>query len=467
MEQKLGVKGYCAYGIGQACDTIPYCMFYTYFVYYLTDVVGLSPAVSGLVSLIGVCWDGITDPIVGYLSDRTRNPKGRRRPWMIKTIVPEAVIVFMLFAPFEFSSTATATVYYIVISILFWTLYTTYVIPYMSLAAEMTSDYKERNYLRVYNMIFGGIFMLFCTSGPQVVCTWAANNGMSLRDAWGVSGAIFGAIALIFGFICCVATRGAEKPATEEILNQDEGIIQVIKETMKIKSYRILCIAVVLFFIGDIACSTAGVYFLTYVCGLDSNQQALYFLVYSLAYVGMVPLDGIMMNKLGKKKAINYSMIFLFIMGVAAFLLKIHTLLGACILVTLTMFTVSMLFTAYVALAYDVAELDEYINGKRREGSLVSIVSFAQKLGSAIGTYVCGIILTIIGYDATLAVQSETTVSGILALVTLLPAFAGLVFFLIMLKFPIGPKEYECILQANADKKAGRPVDESGFKNCL
>lgn len=72
---KIDFKTNAAYGIGQACDTIPYCMFYTFFIYFLTDNVGLSPMVAGAVSLIAVCWDGITDPIVGYLSDHSKNQR--------------------------------------------------------------------------------------------------------------------------------------------------------------------------------------------------------------------------------------------------------------------------------------------------------------------------------------------------------------------------------------------------------
>lgn len=47
MEKKLGFRQYMAYGIGQAGDTIPYCMYFTYFIFFLTDVVGLSPPSRG------------------------------------------------------------------------------------------------------------------------------------------------------------------------------------------------------------------------------------------------------------------------------------------------------------------------------------------------------------------------------------------------------------------------------------
>ena len=202
---KIDLRTNLAYGIGQAGDTIPYCMFYTFFLYFLTDNVGLSPMLAGTISLIAVCWDGITDPIVGYLSDHTRCRYGRRRPWLIASIFPLGIVVFLIFAPF-----GNSPVYFLLMAMLFWTLYTSYVIPYMSLGSELTTDYNGRNYVRMFNMIVGGLFMLLCTSGPSAVQAWGIEHGFSDRGAWGISGGIFGLLTIICGLICWMATRGKE-----------------------------------------------------------------------------------------------------------------------------------------------------------------------------------------------------------------------------------------------------------------
>lgn len=68
------------YGIGTAGDSVPYNLFFTYFLFFLTDVAGVNPAVAGIISFIAVMWDAVTDPAVGFLSDNTKNPNGRRRP---------------------------------------------------------------------------------------------------------------------------------------------------------------------------------------------------------------------------------------------------------------------------------------------------------------------------------------------------------------------------------------------------
>lgn len=466
---KFDLKTNFAYGIGQAGDTIPYCMFYTYFVYYLTDVVGLSPMVAGAVSLVAVCWDGITDPVVGFLSDHSKNPRGRRRPWMIKSIFPLAIVVFLLFAPFDFSSDTLATIYYLVVAVLFWTLYTTYVIPYMSLGAELTSDYNGRNYVRMFNMILGGLFMLLCTSGPMTVWSWGAEKGLSDRAAWGVSGAIFGMLALICGLICFFATKGKEMPKEEiaELPEEKESIIVVLKETFSIKAYRQLCCMTFFIMIGYIVAGTAVVYLLVYNCGMTDAQQSVFWIVYAVAYVVMVPIGSAIANRLGKKASFFVGQIITVSACVVFFFTGIWTFTAAVIYITIYQFGSTVFWTNYLAFAYDCAEVDEYKTGKRREGSLCAIVSFAQKIGSGIGTYCTGALLVFCGYDANAAVQTDSALTGICGLCTLAPAISGVIAMIFMIRYPITKKDYERILDAVEAKKSGQAVDEDEFKHCL
>ena len=469
--KKPSIGTYIAYGVGQAGDTIPYCMFYTFFVFFLTDVVGLPPMVAGAVSLVAVCWDGITDPIVGFLSDHTKNPNGRRRPWMIKSILPLAIIIFMLFAPFHFPNTVVATIYYLVIAALFWTLYTTYVIPYMGLGGEITTDYNGRIWIRMSNMIFGGLFMLLCTSGPTVVWSWGTAHGFSDQASWGISGAVFGAIALIFGVISWAATNGTETPLDqlEESAKPDnhESIIQTLKETMHIRSYRQLCIATFFFFIGQIASGVALVYLMIYNCAMSDGQQATFWIIYAVAYTAMVPVGSVLAAKLGKKKAFLLGQAVTVILSICFFIHGIDSF-GSCVLyIIIFQFGSTLYWTTYLAFAYDCVEIDDYVNGKRREGSMCAIVSFAQKFGSAIGTYTVGAMLTAVGYDAMADVQTAHAETGILGLCTLLPAASALIAIILMSRYSVTPEKYDMILTAIEDKTAGREVDESGFKDCL
>ena len=85
---KLSILTKLGYGAGTAGDSIPYTLFFTYFIFYLTDIAGVSAAIAGVISFLAIVWQGITGPVIGYLSDNSTNPKGRRRPLLAKIIVP-------------------------------------------------------------------------------------------------------------------------------------------------------------------------------------------------------------------------------------------------------------------------------------------------------------------------------------------------------------------------------------------
>lgn len=79
------------YAAGDLGISIAYFAVGFFFLFYLTDLVGLSPAVAGTVVLIGKLWDGVNDPIIGVLVDRTRSRHGRKRAYLLYGAVPFAL----------------------------------------------------------------------------------------------------------------------------------------------------------------------------------------------------------------------------------------------------------------------------------------------------------------------------------------------------------------------------------------
>ncbi|MCQ2546451.1 MAG: MFS transporter [Clostridia bacterium] len=463
---KSKIGSYIAYGVGQAPDTVPYCMFYTYFVYFITDVVGLTPMMAGAISLIAIIWDGLSCPVIGVLNDRSKNPKGRRRSWMLKAIPLEFLAVILLFQPFEISSQWLACGFYLIITIGLWTTYNCYVIPYAGLGADITEDANGRMIVRMSNMIFGGVYMLLCTSGPQVVADWATTNGMSERTAWGISGFIFSTMALIIGFICVRATRGCEnleaEPADDQI-----NVFVLVKESLSSKPFRKVCLATFFYFVGTICVGAGQVYLVEYNCGLDYDGEAFFWVMYSVTYTLWVPIITWMANKWGRKLTLMITQGVSIILSIIYFIVGMDSLADSLIYITIFNFGNAYFYTVYYAWAYDCAELDSYKTGMRRESSFISVLSFAQKLGGAIGTYSIGFILTIVGYDAAAEVQTQGALTGILFINTIMLAIACALAMVFMAKYPISEKVVDAIAKANEDKLAGRPVDESEFKHLL
>ena len=98
----IGTK--LGYGVGSIGEGLAYNAFYLYFIYFLTDYVGIDPVVAGSISLFAVIWDAVTDPLIGYFSDRIQSPNGKRRSFMLKGFIPLGAVIFLLFSDWEFLS---------------------------------------------------------------------------------------------------------------------------------------------------------------------------------------------------------------------------------------------------------------------------------------------------------------------------------------------------------------------------
>src|SRR5512139_1341773 len=116
--------------------------------FFYTDYVGLG---AGLVSwslLFARVFDSFVDPVMAYVSDRTRAPMGRRRPYILAAAVPLGVAFYYLFTPPAVDEPARHQVlllgWMVALYTLTYVIWTIGAIPYYSLGAELTDDYHER-----------------------------------------------------------------------------------------------------------------------------------------------------------------------------------------------------------------------------------------------------------------------------------------------------------------------------------
>ena len=74
-------------------------LFLAYFLKFATDTLLVAPAIMGMIFAIARAWDAISDPVIGYLSDRTTSSYGRRRPWLFASVIPMAIVPMFIWSP--------------------------------------------------------------------------------------------------------------------------------------------------------------------------------------------------------------------------------------------------------------------------------------------------------------------------------------------------------------------------------
>lgn len=157
--EKLHLSTKLAYGAGDLGPAITANILVFYLLFFFTQVAGLPAGLAGSILMVGKIADAINDPVVGFLSDRTRSPWGRRLPWMLAGTLPFGLIYCLQWAVPHFSddrglNNGCLFAYYVAIGILFNLAFTAVNLPYTALTPELTQDYNERTKLNSFRFAF-------------------------------------------------------------------------------------------------------------------------------------------------------------------------------------------------------------------------------------------------------------------------------------------------------------------------
>src|SRR6478735_3320728 len=163
---------------------------------YLTDRLGVTAAVAGLVVFLPKAWDVILNPVAGRISDRSTNPAGRRRPFLIRSGTLLALAFVLLFAG-PTSPTGLATTWVVVLFIACATAYAFFQVPYVAMPAEMTDDYDERTRLMTWRVAILALTILISGGLSPIIRD-------TLGPTWGYRG-----VGLFVGLLIAIGTFGA------------------------------------------------------------------------------------------------------------------------------------------------------------------------------------------------------------------------------------------------------------------
>ena len=175
---------------------------------FFTNVFGLTIADTATLMLIARMFDGVTDPLMGTLADRTQSRWGTYRPWLIFGAVPLGLVfALMLYTP-DFGPTGKRIWAY-TLYLLMMVVYTAVNVPYGSLLGVMTEDDNEKNQFSAFRMV-GAYAMGFVTllSFPYL----QKLVGGTPQHQYAVLGALFGLIAAAGTLACGLLTRERHKP---------------------------------------------------------------------------------------------------------------------------------------------------------------------------------------------------------------------------------------------------------------
>lgn len=413
---RLGLATKVSYGLGSIAQGVGgAALSSTVITYYLVRVVGLRPAVVGLLILVSLLIDAVLDPAIGRWSDTFRSRLGRRHPFMYASAVPIALaIVFLWRRPEGFSNDAMA-VYALVMLVVLRLTGGLYQIPSDALAPELAPDYHERTDLLAWRWFFG-LFGL-------VVITVLLNGVFLRKDAAHPLGqndpagyANFGITAAIITFVSIIVSAAATqryipylKPAP--VRHQSAG--QSLREIWQILSNPSLFALLASGLVGGVASgiqmSLAG-FMNFYFWSLTPQVVAVMTIAAApAAVVGVIaaPLLSRLLDKKLTMITVFVLSIFTFVVPVALRLIGLMPPNGSPLvplILAIDLFVTAILavigFVIITSMIADVAEDAAVKTGVRSEGLLFAANGLVPKITNGLGGLVAGLMLEFVRFPA-------------------------------------------------------------------
>ena len=387
-------------GGGQAFISVLY-------LFFLTNVIGLRPALAGVVILISEIWDAVSDPMMGIIGDNTRTKLGRRRPYILASGCLIAIAFALMFIPLS-GDNQTWTFIWCTLTYLFYnTVSTMFNVSYSSMSAEISTVSEERDSANVLRLVVSTASAAVCTILPSVVLDMYKGDKISSTVLYLIIGIGFGLLFATPVILCGIFTRErVEIPAKKSKLDLKELV-----EPLKIRPFRQL----VGMYLGQAICMdvfSAGVVMFAGYVTTPKGSSTVFLGIFIAVQLCAFPI----VNKL--IRVIDVNKIYRFGLPVSIIALVAFAIFGSNLYVAyVCVFFVALGFagaqlTSWIMFPHAV-DAGELMTGKRQSGGCSAIMTFARKSSSALVLFIFSNVLEFTGYNGDLEVQPVSAQNGI------------------------------------------------------
>ncbi len=348
----------------------------------------------GAIAALGRVFDAITDPLIANFSDRSKNPKGRRIPFMQKIAVPFALVTVLVFwAPVDGVSSVNGF-WLLVTLLLFYLFMTTYCTPYNALISELGTTQDTRISISTY---ISCTFLLGSAVGYAAPYIWNPLTAVfgSRITAIRVTFAILAGIGLIALLVPVFTIR--ETDYVDATPSNDNAFTSLTK-TFKNREFRIFVGSDVLYFVALTIFQTGLPFFVTKLMGLNETNNTTLYILMTLLSFACYPLVNTLAHRLNKKRLVLFGFCGLstaYIITALAGSFGAHgvssgifgVLFGnvwGLLIVLIAAFPMAILGILPQAIVADIAQADAVETGEKREGMFFAARTFAFKMGQSL-----------------------------------------------------------------------------------
>ena len=403
---------YVVYGMGNFASQLSWTMVSTYLSIFYTDVFGLGTGAVALLMLIAKVWDGINDPMMGTIMERTHTKHGRFRPYIVVGAVFLVIFTILTFTVPGFGGPAKLAYAYITYIGLGMS-YTMTNVPYLAMPVVMTRDPKEVNKLNAAQMMGMTIGQIILNLSVLRLVEWFGHGDQ--KAGYHSTAIVLALIAL--PLFWAVAALSKERI---NVKKEDQGSIL---EGLKLiaKNRNLVCALTYSMFnmFGMLGRISVAVFFYMHVVG-DMKHITIFMMMQMIVGTLVMPLAPKLCMKYGKR---NIGIVSMLIQGLSLIII----FFGPSTNVAFNFVMMIIYGFGYIAgpsgagMIVDAIDDFDLKYGYRNDGMAFSFSGMATKIGTALANSTFLVIMGLYGYDSMFALKGQlegATDPGIIASLT-------------------------------------------------
>ena len=442
-----------------------------YFTVFLTNVVGMDLQHATFIIMLATIWDGINDPLMGIITDRTRSKYGRHRRYLLWSIPILVVAYSMLWNSFGLDAKEHPTVcvmYYAFAYILYKTAYTMIEVPHTAMLPTLAPEYNKRTQYTSVSYIFNSVGMIPSYIILLIFLSVFGSSGTLSKDSkmpFMLTGVVLSIVyaCAVFGTFKTVKEPSSldEVPPKLDLRFAIDEYIQVFRS----KAFRDYFSMSFFWQMARSFYSTSSIYFITYLANLYK-----YYPIYN-TFAGVFeslafPLNYALTMKKGKSKCGAVVTPFMIIgLGLLLFVKTgspegnssiiplVLMILGGAVLYPFGMSGLGFVGNNVMP---DLTDVDELITGRRREGVISTCNTMVKQVVGGVMTFLVGTVLKyfglVTGNEGVYIQQNDTAILGIRFCVSILPMISAVVAYLLLKRFKMTKDDHTMIRAAIATK---------------
>ncbi|MHA1146881.1 MAG: MFS transporter [Promethearchaeota archaeon] len=415
-----------------------------YLMYFYIRILKINPLLWGLAWILYFAWNSINDPLVGYLSDRTRTRFGRRVPWLMLSVPMLTFgLILMFFPPATLlgdpsnEATQWALFFWLFITLMIYdTAFTIFGLCSGALISELSIEPDERARMSLFGLTGGGLAMVITFIVPFMFLVNEEPHEQNLPIIQNLV-LIFAIIGAICVAIMAFGIKERKEFCYAEAKMETMKFWESIKYTIKNKGFLIYIGFAFMIGYIQIAMYSQIIFYIQDVLEIKGSDlfNSIPLMAFVLGILMGVPLSMLFNEKYGSKRGLIY-LSFIAITGLIMIVFASEVIMASISLFIMGMGYLSMTVLIPILIC-DVVDKDELDTGYRREGAYFGSAALFTKPAQSVAAFITALVLVLTDYDSNSATQSELAKLGIKINLGLIPALFLLVGIIILWFFPL------------------------------